>query len=437
MSIKALKTKLVNEQKRHELSKMMPIEIQDRLNEDEYSSILEYFIQYDMNDTHFPARFPKEKTNLARTVNLVKDPISNEIHIFLEIKSKYIFGRKSKINDVIGSRKKGSHSFSIDSNSLFMNLNYYHNNTITNRYAIENEFNCAYRVYCYAQSMGFDSSDIPIIVPALGKTFFKAKNYRRKQFLYKTSFYSPLASCDLTDWISSHPFMIDNMNQYHHISYQIHIAVALCHEAGIIHQDIKPDNILVVEPLNKIFLNDFGVAVEFAGEIHYDACATRYYASPELLIAYPNNKSYWQYSVYASTVLRIHEVLKDRLAQEAYNIDYKTASVKNDVWAEAVTIFTCYTGFFPEVGDVTFNHYPWLCAMFESVREKRPTSLEALITFEKNSGYTPAFSASLLLTKKEKVSLRGQLNQLTIEDDTSHARQNDEGSNKPQMKHNI
>ncbi|KAF2285462.1 hypothetical protein GH714_004709 [Hevea brasiliensis] len=65
---------------------------------------------------------------------------------------------------------------------------------------------------------------------------------------------------------------------------QLMKAVSHCHKYGVVHRDIKPDNILL-DSLNSVKLADFGSAeVVMEGEMINGVVGTPYYVAPEVLV---------------------------------------------------------------------------------------------------------------------------------------------------------
>lgn len=67
-------------------------------------------------------------------------------------------------------------------------------------------------------------------------------------------------------------------------TWQILQGVAYCHRLGIVHRDVKPENILLTSD-GIIKLCDFGFARMLSpGENYTEYVATRWYRAPELLV---------------------------------------------------------------------------------------------------------------------------------------------------------
>jgi len=82
-------------------------------------------------------------------------------------------------------------------------------------------------------------------------------------------------------------------------AFQMARALAFMHEKGILHRDLKPQNILVDPSTNKVYLSDFGSAKRLNGsESNVAYICSRYYRAPELIFAnleYDSSIDIWSY----------------------------------------------------------------------------------------------------------------------------------------------
>lgn len=65
--------------------------------------------------------------------------------------------------------------------------------------------------------------------------------------------------------------------------FQVALALHYVHQSGILHRDVKPENILIDRKTGLIKLIDFGSAKE-AAEAETDYICTRWYRAPECLL---------------------------------------------------------------------------------------------------------------------------------------------------------
>ena len=71
-----------------------------------------------------------------------------------------------------------------------------------------------------------------------------------------------------------------------HVFVQILDAVQACHDLGVYHRDLKPDNIFVSADGARAYLGDFGLATDEALSTSH-SCGSSYYMSPGMLTAAP------------------------------------------------------------------------------------------------------------------------------------------------------
>jgi serine/threonine-protein kinase SIK2 len=88
---------------------------------------------------------------------------------------------------------------------------------------------------------------------------------------------------DLLNYLKLHGKMSED--QCKKIFYQVVLGVQAVHKHGILHRDIKLDNILLDKSMNHIKICDFGVSkLVHKGEIITDQCGTPAYLAPEIVL---------------------------------------------------------------------------------------------------------------------------------------------------------
>ena len=85
--------------------------------------------------------------------------------------------------------------------------------------------------------------------------------------------------CTLTEYLSEHP----DKSSRKRIFEQLLAATEYLHKAGVLHNDLKPDNILITRKNHDVRLIDFGFADDDSYYMERTLGGTRGYASPELI----------------------------------------------------------------------------------------------------------------------------------------------------------
>jgi casein kinase II subunit alpha len=109
---------------------------------------------------------------------------------------------------------------------------------------------------------------------------------------------SSKSPCIITEWIdnidykSLFPTLTDQDIRYY--IYQVLIALDFCHSMGIMHRDVKPQNIIINHQKKQLRLIDWGLAEFYLPEQDYNVrVASRYFKGPELLV----DDIYYDYSL--------------------------------------------------------------------------------------------------------------------------------------------
>ena len=109
---------------------------------------------------------------------------------------------------------------------------------------------------------------------------------------------SSKSPCIITEWINNvdyktlFPTLTDEDIRYY--IYQILIALDYCHSMGIMHRDVKPQNIIINHKKKELRLIDWGLAEFYFPEQDYNVrVASRYFKGPELLV----DDIYYDYSL--------------------------------------------------------------------------------------------------------------------------------------------
>ncbi len=113
-------------------------------------------------------------------------------------------------------------------------------------------------------------------------------------FVYKghTCMTFPALHKSLYDYMKSRQFVPLSLYAIQEYSRQILSGIAYIHSRGVIHTDIKPENIMLENDTDyRVVIIDFGSAV-FKDGFHPPVVSTRHYRAPEVLLELG-----WSYSI--------------------------------------------------------------------------------------------------------------------------------------------
>jgi calcium-dependent protein kinase len=76
---------------------------------------------------------------------------------------------------------------------------------------------------------------------------------------------------------------VNSEKEVRKVMFQVVSAISHCHAMGIIHRDIKPDNIMITNKDKQVKLIDFGLARNGLNDEDQQICGTPYYMAPEMI----------------------------------------------------------------------------------------------------------------------------------------------------------
>jgi len=175
----------------------------------------------------------------------------------------------------------------------------------------------------------------------LGPTYINKKS--------KISIYSLKADCNFRDYLNAFRTELLPIEKEEIVLHLLK-AIKVLHDKGYVHQDIKPENILVFSEEGYLALTDFGNHQKIGEKVRL--FGTPAYDSPEI--------AYWisEKEKQVDRPFLAYEYLEKYLADtKKYNIDreareqFQFSHPANDMWALGVTIFEIFYGRLPTLED--------------------------------------------------------------------------------------
>lgn len=368
-------------------------------------------------EKHQAYRLSKENSHFSHTINLIVDPLTQEIYLILETKSKVLSSNNVLVKNykvtpkLSGSFKTTKPSWRIDCAvpEKFANSVVYIN---TN-----NELEEVKKEVSVSQELQVNGRDTYINMMIQGRVFKKqtiremAMPQGSKKLTYekKVSIYSRWAEeGDLCAWLERNPY--PNQELLKCFTTQLLTAIQHMHEKGWVHQDIKLKNILVFKEQDgayRLALTDFGSAdtILFPKSI---PLASLQYESPEISAAHffcrdkPGYYYNWLhqegYSSYGKDIFVNNKSFYRKQMDETPEV-FSFSNPKNDIWAAGITLYAMYHHCFPVHGS----------------REFQPKIIEGLLCPERENRLSAAdaLSQHLIFTtpKKKEVEQKKSLDQ--------------------------
>ena len=139
----------------------------------------------------------------------------------------------------------------------------------------------------FKKKTNLNSNEDRILLKFNHKNIIRLKKVETKYNLFKVLYLEyfdapSISKINVEDYINNRDWEENVKN----IMFQLISAIKHIHEAGVIHNDIHPDNILYNEKTKKILILDFDEAIINTGKVQN--LGNRYYTAPEKVIAYEN-----------------------------------------------------------------------------------------------------------------------------------------------------
>lgn len=302
-------------------------------------------------------RYDKHNTQLPRTCNVLCSK-KNEYKLILETKSKLANGAKQSLPVIAGSYKSGKPAWRIDQTTDIEYFNLV--STLKNLTELD-DIKKEVKI-----SQMFDSERINEY--DMGVLF-------NKKGAHKISLYSEKAKMSLADLLSSG--IVLSTSQKNQLIEDLQQAVALFHQNNIAHQDIKPGNILVIEPTPghyRLKLTDFGQSTSHR-DLKESASATYGYQSPEIACYHASHQSsYYDYfnNYLAKNALGYQIYSKNSAEMNRNRVQYKDPHISNDLWAQGIVSYEILYGKKPSISDLPkIQAHPLLSRLLNTDRYQR------------------------------------------------------------------
>ena len=168
---------------------------------------------------------------------------------------------------------------------------------------------------------------------------------------------------------------------------QILDAVQSCHDHGIYHRDLKPDNILVSADGSRVYLGDFGLATDQEVSTNF-CCGSRFYLSPG------------KYTITFPTESTLTMLSTESIGEERGRVPFSNEI--SDIWALGIIFANLISGRNPwrraTTDDLHFHRY---MSNGDSLGEMLPISKTAVGILQRVFTFNPAERISIAELREE------------------------------------
>jgi len=128
----------------------------------------------------------------------------------------------------------------------------------------------------------------------------------------------PLYASSLYAIMSDRPALLADRARVRSFAGQLISALTTCHRNGILHRDVKPENVLVDHHMSTVVLSDFGSAVSVLNALDgatflgRPQMQTRWYRAPEIVLgscAYTKAVDVWSWGIVVAEMTRLGRAL--------------------------------------------------------------------------------------------------------------------------------
>lgn len=319
-------------------------------------------------------RIEKSNQTCARTLTILQD-LNGDLIPILETKSKLAYGKKREkgaFAHLEGGNKNGKSCWRIDCYPPVKWINQLPiKRTKLKAHEIVEEALLSQKI---AQAAMGQQEHTPVNYSLLGPSWRKGKAYQQ-------SAYSPMAETSLRTLLKEKWVLSDK--DKNRIAQDILLGVQAMHKIGMIHQDIKPGNILITPSKEgyRAKLTDFGITKSNKNAVI--ALATIGYESPEISQFHYYDDSAQGFHKYFHTGKKPNKSLGRQLALETLPTKEDCAAFAhphkaNDIWAIGQTLKELY-------GETN----TLIQKMLAPKREDRMTIEESLAYFQPASPIEP------------------------------------------------